>query len=688
MRYFLLALFILLNNQLSAQHLDWAKNVSNYGSNPGNGVAVDHSGNVYVTGLNYLAIKYNSAGSIIWADSIQAAGSSICVDSFGNSYITGTFGGTRDFDPGAGIVNLTATSTSAFIEKIDSAGNFVWVKQISGNDAVISNKIVRNNFGEMYITGHFKGTADFDPGPSTSNLLSQSDFDIFIVKLDAAGNLIWAKSVGGPGNDQSLSVALDNNNDVIATGVFSDSADFDPGAGSTVLSTSTPLGIFVWKLDSGGNFIFAKGMTGGWFGTISRSVAVDTSDNIFITGNFTGTIDFDPGTGTYPQNGYSMGVFVEKLDNSGNFDWVKTNIIEGKYNAVATDDTGNVYVTGYFSGTVDFNPDTTQTYYLSTDVSGESWGVFVQKLSANGDFRAALKMAGESGQFAEGMDIKLDDSAFIYVVGDFNLVSDFDPGPAGFFLTAYDQDIFTVKLSPYACPPPPAPSNISGDTLFCAGTVQTFTIDTVVGALTYTWTFPSSWWGYINYNTDTAATVYNPAPVSNGVITVVANNKCGSSEADSLFVTVRPLPVPIAVRNGAVFSTTAPFSGYQWYYNNNPIPGATSATFTGSQYGLYHVEVSDTAGCTGMSNHILFTTLGTADITKGDVIEIFPNPGNGVYVIKADVPNIDYTVSDISGRVLLKGKTTETTSHLDISSFANGIYLLKTKELVLKLVKQ
>jgi arginine repressor len=220
MRYFLLALFILLNNQLSAQHLDWAKNVSNYGSNPGNGVAVDHSGNVYVTGLNYLAIKYNSAGSIIWADSIQAAGSSICVDSFGNSYITGTFGGTRDFDPGAGIVNLTATSTSAFIEKIDSAGNFVWVKQISGNDAVISNKIVRNNFGEMYITGHFKGTADFDPGPSTSNLLSQSDFDIFIVKLDAAGNLIWAKSVGGPGNDQSLSVALDNNNDVIATGVF------------------------------------------------------------------------------------------------------------------------------------------------------------------------------------------------------------------------------------------------------------------------------------------------------------------------------------------------------------------------------------------------------------------------------------------------------------------------------------
>jgi hypothetical protein len=687
MRYFLLLLFILLSNQLPAQHLEWAKNVSNYGSGPGKGVAVDLSGNIYVTGLNYLAIKYNKAGSLIWADSVHATGSSICVDSFGNSYITGTFGGTRDFDPGVGIVNLTATSTSAFIEKIDSAGNFVWVKQISGNDAVVANKIVRNDLGELYITGCFKGTADFDPGPSVSNLLSQNDFDVFVIKLDTACNLIWAKSVGGSGNDQSLSIALTNNDEVVATGIFSDSVDFDPGAGSTVLSTPTPIGIFVWKLDSGGNFVFAKGMTGGWFGTASRSIAVDTSDNIFITGNFTGTIDFDPGPGSYPQNGYSMGVFVEKLDNSGNFDWVKTNIIEGKYNAVATDDTGNVYATGYFSGTVDFDPDTSQTYYLSTDVSGESWGVFVQKLNANGDFRAALKMGGESGQFAEGMDIKLDDSAFIYVVGDFNNVSDFDPGPAPFFLTAYDQDIFTVKLSPYACPPPPAPTNISGNTTFCAGTVQTFYIDTVVGALTYTWTFPPNW-GYQNYNTDTDATVYSSGSSTSGVITVAANNKCGSSEADSLFVTVHPLPSPIAVRNGAVFSTTSPFSSYQWYYNNNPIPGATSATFTGSQYGLYNVEVSDTAGCTGTSNHILFTTLGTTDITSDGVIGIFPNPGSGVYVIRASAPNIEYTVCDISGRVLLTGKTKETMYYLDISNFANGIYLFKTKERVLKLVKQ
>ena len=110
--------------------------------------------------------------------------------------------------------------------------------------------------------GSFQGTADFDPGAGTFNLTSAGDYDIFISKLDSSGNFVWAKSLGGTGYDVSYGIALDSGGNVYTTGSFSGTVDFDPGAGTFNLTSAGTGDIFVSKLDSNGNFVWARSLGG------------------------------------------------------------------------------------------------------------------------------------------------------------------------------------------------------------------------------------------------------------------------------------------------------------------------------------------------------------------------------------------------------------------------------------------
>jgi len=197
-----------------------------------------------------------------------------------------------------------------------NAQNFEWAKQLGGVSSDVGSSIAVDAFGNVYTTGYFQGTADFDPGPGAFNLTSAGGGDIFISKLDASGNFVWAKQMGGTSEDVGYSIAVDASGNVFTTGYFEGTADFDPGPGTFNLTSAGNTDIFISKLDASGNFVWAKQLGGTDYDS-GVSIALDTSGNVYTTGWFQGTVDFDPGPGTF--NLTSAGnsdIFVHKMSQS------------------------------------------------------------------------------------------------------------------------------------------------------------------------------------------------------------------------------------------------------------------------------------------------------------------------------------------------------------------------------------
>jgi hypothetical protein len=391
-------------------------------------------------------------GDLVWARAMGGLenhwGEGIAVGNAGSVYTTGGFQGTVDFDPGPGTYNLTsAGGFDIVVSKLDSSGDFVWAKRMGGTPGEVGYGIAVDSAGNVYTTGGFNGTADFDPGPGTHNLTSEGGADIVVSKLDSSGDFVWAKSMGGTAGDRGFGIAVDSADNVYTVGVFGGTADFDPGPGTYNLTSEGRADIFVSKLDSSGNFVWAKGM-GGTDGDRARNIVVDSSGNVYTTGQFEGTADFDPGTATY--NLTSAGdreMFVSKLDSSGNFVWAKSTGGSGvDYRAmgrdIAVDSAGNNYTVGVFGGTADFDPGP-GTYYLT---SAGGFDIFVLKLDSGGNFVWAYSMTGPGSK--QGNSIGVDSGGNVYTTGQFRDTVDFDPGPGTYYLTSAGQnDLFVLKLS-------------------------------------------------------------------------------------------------------------------------------------------------------------------------------------------------------------------------------------------------
>ena len=375
-----------------------------------------------------LASPRYASGDFLWAKGIGGtgldAGYRIAVDSNGNVYTTGLFSGTVDFDPGVSIFNLTsAGSSDIFVSKLNSGGDFVWAKSMGGTGSDEGHDITVDSNGNVYIAGFFSGTADFDPGADTSNLTSAGSVDIFVSKLDSSGDFLWAKSMGGTGFDNVYCITLDSSGNVYTTGFFYATVDFDPGIGIANLTSVGSGDIFVSKLNSNGDFIWAKSM-GGTTDDSGFGITVDSSNNVYATGAFSGTADFDPSAGT--SNLTSLGsvdIFVSKLNSSGDFIWAKSmgGTGDDQGNSITIDPSGNIYTTGYFYGTADFDPGA-GTSNLTSVGSGD---IFVSKLDSNGNFVWAKSMGGTD--YDQGSSISVDSSGNVYTSGAFSGIVDFDP---------------------------------------------------------------------------------------------------------------------------------------------------------------------------------------------------------------------------------------------------------------------
>ena len=452
----------------------------------GVGIATDSAGNVYTTGsfqgtvdfdpgpgtfnlvsnpstntTDVFVSKLDSAGNFIWAKSWGGGAAdeakAIALDDFGNVYTTGYFQGLADFDPSplGSALNASLGFENTFVSKLDSAGNFVWAKVFSGTAKNIASAIAVDAAGSVYTTGSFTGIVDFDPGALTLNFPSLGLEDVFVSKLDSAGNVVWVKALGGTDSDQASAIALDAFGNVYTTGRFKGTADFDTGAGTFYITSTGSANVYVSKLDSAGKFVWANSLGGGSIFVQASAIALDALGNVYTTGIFTGAADFDPGAATFnfTSKSYFDGtffvtaadVFVSKLDNSGNFVWAKAfgGIFDEFANAIALDALGNVYMTGTFAGTADFDPGI-GTFNLTSGVG--SLDGFVSKLDSVGNFVWAKSLGGTSNDVANA--IALDALGNVYTTGSFRGTADFDPGVGTFNLTsAGSSDVFVSKLS-------------------------------------------------------------------------------------------------------------------------------------------------------------------------------------------------------------------------------------------------
>ena len=351
-------------------------NISDFDPGPGSfTLSAPSGGNIYI-------LKLDQNGSFVWAKQLECVnggfGFEISTDISGNVYTTGMFNGAIDLDPGPGTFTISATK-GIFISSLNSSGNFSWGKAIPCSNLETVCSIESDRIGNVYLTGNFFNTLDFDPSASVFNLTSMDQGDIFLLKLDPLGNFAWAKGFNGLGNDMGRALVADSSGNIILGGRFKYIIDFDPGPSTYTLASFASDDVFILKLDGAANFLWAKSM-GESRPDYLTDIAIDSYQNVYATGIFEKTVDFDPGPGTYTLTTtiFNPNTFISKLNSNGNFVWAGafSGAPTSGISSITIDQFNNIYTVGAFGGTIDFDPGTPN--YNLTSGSGDS---FIHKLS-------------------------------------------------------------------------------------------------------------------------------------------------------------------------------------------------------------------------------------------------------------------------------------------------------------------
>jgi hypothetical protein len=377
--------------------------------------AVGKSPQSNVTTGNTMA-SVPSGGQVQWSERFGGsggeAGTAVTVDDSGNILIAGIVTGAVDFGGGP----VSGTGTSAFIAKYSSSRAYRWAKRFNGSSDSSSSifGIATDVSGNVYVTGYFVGQVDFGGGFATSFAWPRlSNYDVFIASYTANGAYRWHKAFGSGYQDSGYAIATTSNGDVIVTG---QSADADLGCGYQT-STFSSSDIFLARYSTSGVCQWAK-FIGGSAQDAGTGVAVASNGDIVLTGYFQGSANFGGVQLTSP--GLSD-IFLARYSGQGGLLWARRfgSTGDDKANALSLDDSGNIAIGGYFSGTVDFGsgPITSQG----------SWDAFAAKFTPSGATIWARDLGGTNTD--EVLGVATDANGNVVVVGAFKGTMDLGGGP-------------------------------------------------------------------------------------------------------------------------------------------------------------------------------------------------------------------------------------------------------------------
>jgi hypothetical protein len=469
--------------------LDWVATAGSTGEDYAAAITLDGAGNSYVHGafsgtvdfdpgpgtLNLTAsptafngrdmyvAKYDGNGALLWAQRMTGTGDEgnsvlpdgVAVDGAGNVFVAGMFQGAGDYGPFA-LTSLNG-GADAFVAKLDANGNFQWARRMGGpSDRDGAADLALDAAGNVIVVGNVKnGTADFGSYSVTLNQWGNA----FITKLDTSGNFLWTQivqqttSAGNNAGASARAVTVHSGGSIFVGGGFDGEVDFDPGAGSQILKSVKRAGGFytldgfMLKLSSTGAFQKVGALGGSLESEYVNDLVEDGAGNVVVTGQ--GEVRF-----TFAKNkniSGSTGAYVFKTDASMNVQWAKS-FGGGERPSVDVDGANNIYTTGGFIGTVDFDPGS-GSFPLTSEGGAARRDIFLSILTPAGSFLDAFRVGDglDDGDFGHGdtaFGIDVDASGDIYLAGHFDGAPDFDPS-AGTTIAASNgfADSFVARYS-------------------------------------------------------------------------------------------------------------------------------------------------------------------------------------------------------------------------------------------------
>jgi hypothetical protein len=413
---------------------------------------IDSSGNIYLVGSYYensvigeitlngigyhdmFVAKINPSGDVLWVTGAGGTrytlGQTIDLDNSGNVYVAGTFNSPIiNFNNSSLSLSQSGTSGDIFIAKLDNSGNWIWAKSAGGTDLDDVSDIVVDNYSNVYLTGFIKLNAAFPP---LSPIPGEATEDIFIAKMNTDGDFLWVKRVSGTDKDSGSAIILDAENNIYVGGSYnSPDLSFE---GITLQNTldqeSNQYNSFVAKLDNSGNWIWVKQTTGLHSEQINN-LSIDNNNDLYVTGYFAGIANFDThtiasygcvnDTSPYPSACIQHDIFIAKIDNSGNWLWAKSAGGEEDSehgNGLDIDNQSNINITGKFTGNSYFSN------LLLTSAELTTSDIFIAKLNSNtGNWISVEKFGGTGND--EGIGIYIDSNNKEYCLGNFVATSVF-----------------------------------------------------------------------------------------------------------------------------------------------------------------------------------------------------------------------------------------------------------------------
>lgn len=486
---FLTCLFLsIISNAQSEPVLHWAKTYGSMGGEGADAVAYDEEGNVYLVGgfssvvdfdpgpgvfnmtgvgnaPDAYVLKLDALGDFVWAKRMGGSQGNwftrIGFADNGDLILAGGYSGTVDFNPNAGTFNLTSTpllnypslfSTDISVVRLTRNGDFVWAKSFGSTQPDALYDMTIDSSGNIILTGSYADVGDFDPGPDTLTFTATGTWDVYLVKLDGSGNLVWGKTFGTESDVRANAIKTDADDNVYLVGNYTHTLDADPNAGEFLLPPG-PADSFgqsfyqgmVIKLDSGGDFQWA-GKFGGDMMTIINAVEVDANQNVYLCGSFASESDMDPGEGEYildagivdnlPRNA----IFITKLNADGSFNWAK-HFPPSNGEVRMLKYAGNeLLLAGYYQYQFSINDEITLTPAGNRDL-------FLARFDNLGNALWAKSFGGP--ELDEMGKPAYDPAGIWYIPGYFAGTADLDPSDAVLNITSAGyNDAFVLRFGP------------------------------------------------------------------------------------------------------------------------------------------------------------------------------------------------------------------------------------------------
>ncbi|MDG1480821.1 MAG: putative metal-binding motif-containing protein [Myxococcota bacterium] len=356
----------------------------------------------------------------------------IAVDAKGYVVLGGNFTGEIDFHPYGDYAEESAEADGdIFVTGFESGGSYRWTWVGSSDESITLHAMSADLDGNLLIAGSFSGTADFDYGPGKYQVTSEGGTDAFVARLSGSGEVLWAATMGGKGDDAAHTVSGGTAGRVYAAGQFSETVTFIDKDGAVTAAGSTDA--WMMQLGASGEATWAVTLGGEKATAAGMSITSDSTENVTLAGTYSGSIALDDETSTAS----GEGLFLIEHGLTGEPLWSLSIPGALSIGALVTNSTDDLLLGGTLSGAADLDPGAGSTTLTATGTDGVlCW------LDSSGNFTDAALYGGSDDDTIDAL--ALDPSDRIYVAGTFGGTMTVDTHSE---TAAGGMDVFGMRLS-------------------------------------------------------------------------------------------------------------------------------------------------------------------------------------------------------------------------------------------------